>query len=602
MHDTAVKKDSPYFLGVRRSALDKIWLGRLDRSGLNNALAMTQKYGFSDLLSRVLSARGVDEAGAEGFINPTLRDLMPDPACFTDMKQAATRIAAACLRQEQVAIFGDYDVDGACASAILARFLKAVHVRSRIYIPDRLAEGYGPNAAAMHRLAAEGASLIITVDCGANSAETLAAVRASGADVIVLDHHPVLSQNSSGEADWSHVNPNRPDDLSGQGHLCAAGVVFMTLAAVSRILREKGRSNLPDLLGYLDLVALATVCDVVPLKGVNRAFVIKGLQVARTLRNPGLAALAEVARIGEPLNVFHLGYVLGPRINAGGRIGDPALGACLLSCDHQGEAMEMAAQLDKLNRERQEIESAHLEQADMQIACKLAENSLPSGILVADRHWHPGVVGLIAARLKERFARPALAIAIRGDGTGTGSARSVPGIDIGAIIIRAVAEGLLEKGGGHAMAAGLTVDVQKIGQLQQWFEKNISKASAAQPPQQVLPIDGVLSANGVTAQLITMLEKAGPYGCGHDAPVFALPSHRLLDIRQVGKGHISVSLADQQGKRLKGIAFRAMDTALGDFLFASRMSFVHLAGKLALNYWNGQVTPQIHILDAACMN
>jgi len=599
MYDLNAKEDSRCFLGVRRSATNKVWLDRLDRSALNNALAITQKYGFSDLLARVLSAREVDERQAEVFINPTLRALMPDPACFTDMKQAAMRIADACLSCEQVAIFADYDVDGACASAILSRFFKAVGVSNRIYIPDRVVEGYGPNSAAMRRLVAGGATLIITVDCGANSADAIAAARAAGADVIVLDHHQAPGDNLH-EADWLQVNPNRPDDLSGQGHLCAAGVVFMTLAAVSRMLRETGRQNIPDLLGYLDLVALATVCDIVPLKGVNRAFVVKGLQVARAMHNPGLAALAAVARIGEPFSTFHFGYVLGPRINAGGRIGNPALGAQLLTCDDYAEAVKIARQLDKLNRERQEIEVRQLEEAEMQIVCELAGKQLPSGIVVASRDWHPGIVGLIAARLKERLSRPALAIAIRPDGMGTGSARSVPGVDIGAIIARAVAEGILEKGGGHAMAAGLTVRAQKIGQLRAWFEKSISGAETGLENQQTVLVDGVLSANGATEQLFATLEKAGPYGSGHDAPVFVIPAHKLVDIRETGKGHISVSLADLNGRRLRGIAFRAAGTLLGDFLFANRMNTIHLAGNLMLNYWNGHATPQIRIIDAAC--
>jgi len=598
MHYRNVKEDSQCFLGVRQSATDKVWLSRLDQPALNNALAITQKYGFSDLLSRVLSARGVDERQVEAFINPTLRSLMPDPACFTDMKQAAMRIVRACLNRERVAIFGDYDVDGACASAILSRFLTALSVGNRIYIPDRIVEGYGPNAVAMRNLAADGAGLIITVDCGANSVDAIVAARAAGADVIVLDHHQV-TESIMCEADWLQINPNRPDDLSGQGHLCAAGVVFMTVAAVSRVLREKGGGGIPDLLGYLDLVALATVCDVVPLTGINRAFVVKGLQVARTRHNPGLAALAEVARIGEPLNTFHFGYILGPRINAGGRIGNPALGAQLLTCEDYAEAVKIASQLDELNRERQEIETRQLEEAEMQIACELAEG-VPPGIVVTSGDWHPGIVGLVAARLKERLNQPALAIAVRADGTGTGSARSVPGVDIGVIITRAVAAGLVEKGGGHAMAAGLTVNAQKIVDLRTWLAENIAQAQIRQQGQQVVLIDGALSAGGATAQLVATLEKAGPYGSGHDAPVFAIPAHRLADIREVGKGHISVSLASPDGKRLKGIAFRAAGTPLGDFLFTNRMNSIHLVGNLALNYWNGNTTPQIRIIDAAC--
>jgi len=593
-----VKDNSPCFLGVQSSATNKIWLDRLDVPAYNNALAMTQKYGFADLLSRVLSARGVDETEAQDFINPTLRMLMPDPATFTDMNAAARRIADASSRRQKVAIFGDYDVDGACATAILSRFLTAIGVSNSVYIPDRMTEGYGPNPHAMRKLAQQGADLIITVDCGAHGAEALAAARAAGADVIVLDHHQVAADKPMA-TDWLHVNPNRPDDLSRQGHLCAAGVVFMVLAAVSRLLREGKRQNLPDLLGYLDLVALATVCDVVPLVGVNRAFVVKGLQVARARNNPGLAALAEVARIGEPINTFHLGFILGPRINAGGRIGNPLLGVQLLLCDDYGQAKAIATQLDALNRQRQDMENGHLEEAEMQIMAEIAADNVPPAIVVASDGWHPGVVGLIAARLKERLNRPAVAIALKPDGLGSGSARSVPGIDIGKIITMAASAGLLEKGGGHAMAAGLTVKAQNIAQLRLWLQETVALGASSQVKSQSLLIDGALSANGATAQLFSLLEKAGPYGSGHDAPVFVIPGHQLVDVREVGKGHISVSLAAAGGKRLKAIAFRAAGTPLGDFLYANRMKPIHVAGNLTLNYWNGTVTPQIRIMDAA---
>ncbi|RCL04028.1 MAG: single-stranded-DNA-specific exonuclease [Candidatus Tokpelaia sp. JSC189] len=591
----------PCVLGVRQSATGKIWLDRLDRPALNNALAITQKYGFIDLLARVLSARGVDEMDAEAFINPTLRALMPDPSCFTDMQRAAVRIADACFNYERVAIFGDYDVDGACASAVLSRFLTALGLSNRIYIPDRINEGYGPNATAMRNLAVEGISLIITVDCGANSIDAITAARIKGADVIVLDHHQVADENLY-KADWLQVNPNRPDDLSGQGHLCAAGVVFMTLVAVSRILREKKQPHIPDLLGYLDLVALATVCDVVPLIGINRAFVVKGLQIARAMHNPGLAALIQVAHIGEPLNTFHFGYLLGPRINAGGRIGNPTLGAQLLTCQDHIEAMEIATLLDELNRERQEIEARQLQEAEMQIVPASIGKGLASSIVVASKDWHPGVVGLIASRLKERLNRPVLAIAIKADGMGIGSARSVPGINIGTIIADAVAKEWLEKGGGHAMAAGLTIRSEKIVQFRQWFEEEVALAESKTEKQEELLIDGALSAAGATSQLIQVLEKAGPYGSGHDAPIFALPGHKLVDIRKVGNGHLSVSLAGPDGKKLKGITFRSAGTPLGDFLFSNRMNTIHLAGNLTLNYWNGYTTPQMHILDAACKN
>ncbi|RCL01742.1 MAG: single-stranded-DNA-specific exonuclease [Candidatus Tokpelaia sp. JSC085] len=601
MYYMRLKENLLCVLGIHQSAKNKVWLERLDQSGINNALAMTQKYGVADLLARVMSARGVDEINTESFINPTLRTLMPNPAHFTDMQQVAARIACSCLQHEQVAIYGDYDVDGACASAILSRFLNAAGADSRIYIPDRILEGYGPNAIAVRRLVAEGASLIITVDCGANSITALSAARTAGASVIVLDHHQMSSDNLLLAADWLQINPNRPDDLSGQEHLCAAGVVFITLTAVSRILREKGRKNIPDLLSYLDLVAFATICDIVPLKGINRAFVVKGLKIAHGMHNTGLTALAMAARIGAPLNTFHLGYILGPRLNAGGRIGhDPSLGAQLLTCDDQAQAAKIAEQLDDLNRMRQVMEAQQLEEAEMQITRKFAKKELFPGIVVVSGNWHPGIIGLIAARLKETLNQPILVIAVKADGMGVGSARSIPGIDIGAIITRAVTEGLLEKGGGHAMAAGFTVRIDKIEELRLWLEEKIDFFKNLQQNQHTLLIDGVVSAGGITAQLITTLERAGPYGAGHDAPIFVVPALKLVDVREVGKEHISIYLKNTiDGTHLRGIAFRALGTQLGNFLFANRMNTIHLAGNLFLNYWKNRITPQIRIIDAA---
>jgi len=600
MSDIAHITDTQYFLGIGKSATDKIWREKLASSARNNALAISQKYDVPDLLARVLSARGVDEAQAETFINPTLRNLMPDPMTFTDMHKAATRIAGAVMKGETVAVFGDYDVDGACSAAIMARFLRFFQLDCRVYIPDRLAEGYGPNKAAMRQLILDGAKLVITVDCGANSAEAIAAARIAGGDVIVLDHHQMAGAGTA--AEYPLVNPNRVDDLSGQGHLCAAGVVFMTLVAVCQVLRRQAWKNIPDLLGYLDLVALATVCDVVPLVGINRAFVVKGLQVARTMHNPGLAALVKIARIGEPLNAFHLGFILGPRINAGGRIGNSALGAELLSCDDRARAEAVALQLDALNRERQEMETLQLEEAETQIIATLEAETLPAALVVASKDWHPGIVGLIASRLKERLNRPAVAITIRADGTATGSARSVAGVDIGRLVSMAVAEGLLTKGGGHSMAAGLTISPQKIALFQQWLPEQIKQNCDRLDSRETLLIDGALSAGGMTEQLFHILEKAGPYGAGHEAPLLALPAHKLLDVREVGRGHISVTLSDVNGKRLKAVAFRAAGTPLGDFLVNNRMNSIHLVGNLSINYWNGTATPQLRIIDAAAVN
>jgi single-stranded-DNA-specific exonuclease len=561
------------------------------------ALAIAQGHGVPDIVARVLAGRGVQAADAARFLDPTIRDLLPDPASLTDMEQAASRIADAVTRKEKVAIFGDYDVDGAASSALLKRFLAHFGVESEIYIPDRIFEGYGPNPDAMRELVARGASLIVTVDCGTNSAASIDAAKEAGADVVVIDHHQVGGALPQGVA---VVNPNRDDDLSGQGHLCAAGVVFLTLVQVAKVLRQRlAGSAQPNLLGLLDLVALATVCDVVPLVGVNRAFVVRGLQIMRQQSNVGLAALAKLSRIGEPINAFHLGFLIGPRINAGGRIGDAALGSRLLATDDPVEAQSIAETLDRLNQERQAMEVEMLAQARAEADAELAGGNGPAVLVTADPSWHPGIVGLLASRLKDHARRPAFAIAFNPNGIGTGSGRSVPGFDLGRMVREAVEAGLLVKGGGHAMAAGITVEKEKLGALRAFFEERAAADVFRLQDQESLLIDAALAAEGATLQLLDTLEKAGPYGTGHVAPVFALPRHRLVDARLVGANHIRAELRSDSGGRIQGIAFRAADTALGDFLFRNRGQTIHTAGSLSSNYWNGNRSAQFRIIDAA---
>ncbi|EJN06512.1 single-stranded-DNA-specific exonuclease RecJ [Phyllobacterium sp. YR531] len=587
------------FLGVGQSATGLKWVDRLGQREANIALAMAQNHGFPDIVTRVLAGRGVGLDEAAAFMEPTLKSLMPDPASLTDMVSAATRIAKAIITRENVAIFGDYDVDGACSSAILSRFLTHYGITNRIYIPDRIFEGYGPNPTAMQELAVE-ASLIVTVDCGTNSAAAIDAAKAAGADVVVLDHHQVGGDLPG--AAHAIVNPNREDDLSGQGHLCAAGVVFLTLVQISRVLRE-GQAKLdfppPDLLSLLDLVALATICDVVPLKDLNRAFVVKGVLVARTQQNAGLAALARVSRIGEPLNAFHFAYMIGPRINAGGRIGDAGLGARLLTLDDTDEAARIAQELDRLNQERQAMETIMLEQAEAEAMIELSSASGPAVLVTASEDWHPGIVGLIAARLKERSRRPAFAIAFNLNGTGSGSGRSINGFDLGKLVRGAVERGLLLKGGGHAMAAGITVERGKMGALRAFFEEQSAEMVGQLRENASLAIDGALSAAGATVPLYDTMEKAGPFGSGHPQPVLVLPHHRLIDARSVGTSHVKATLAGADGKRINAIAFRAVGSALGDFLFNQVGQSIHVAGNLALNHWNGSTTTQFRILDAA---
>lgn len=586
------------FLGVEKSVSGRQWRDRLDTPRAGQAQAIAQQHGLPDVIARVLAGRDVDADHALQFLDPNLRDLMPDPSKLVDMDAAANRLADAVERGEKVAIFGDYDVDGATSSALLARYLRDVGLDPVIYIPDRIIEGYGPNPVAIQQLHEGGASLLVTLDCGSVSFESLEEARRLGLSVVVADHHQVGEQLPPCEA---LVNPNRQDDLSGQGHLAAVGVTFLVCVALNRELRRRGRfsGNEPDLIGNLDLVALGTVCDVVPLIGLNRAYVTKGLLAMRRRANPGLAALADLARVNGPLTPYHLGFLLGPRINAGGRIGDAALGARLLSTNDREEAAHIAAELDRLNTERQALEASMLEDGEGQAAIKMLEGEGPSVLVTGSDDWHPGVVGLIASRLKERHRRPAFAIAFNEDGFGTASGRSVPGVDLGAAVRAGVDAGLLVKGGGHAMAAGLTVARDRLPELEAFLDERLSAAVAANRDSNILKLDGAVSARGATLELMEMLEKAGPYGAGHAEPLFALPSHRIKFADVVGNGHVRATIASSDGASIKAIAFRAADQPLGNALLAKRGGILHLAGALSLDHWQGQPKVQLRILDAA---
>ncbi|NTJ64268.1 single-stranded-DNA-specific exonuclease RecJ [Agrobacterium rhizogenes] len=586
------------FLGVEHSVSGNRWVSRLDQAGQNRALAIAQTHGLPELIARVLAGRGVGQDEAMAFLDPTIRGLMPDPHLLTDCEKAARRLLHAIKKGETVAIFGDYDVDGAASSALLYRFLTHFGVPASIYIPDRIFEGYGPNPTAIGQLIDNGATLIVTVDCGSTSFESLEVAKARGIDVVVIDHHQVAHELPPCHA---LVNPNREDDLSGQGHLCAAGVVFMVLVAALRLLREAGDSRVRsiDLLAWLDIVALATVCDVVPLKGLNRAYVVKGLIAARHQGNLGLAALFRKAGLNGPVSPYHFGFLIGPRINAGGRIGDAALGARLLTLDDTGEAETIAAKLDELNRERQAMEAAMLQEAEAEALAEYGNGDGASVIVTARESWHPGIVGLIASRLKDKFRRPAFAIAFDPTGKGTGSGRSINGFDMGRMVRAAVDAGLLVKGGGHAMAAGLTVERSNLGKLRAFFTEKAEKQVAGLVANETLKIDGALGASGATVELIDRLETAGPYGSGHPQPVFALPSHRLRDSRLVGQSHIKITLEAMDGGRVDGIAFRAAETPLGELLMSSRGAQIHVAGTLGADHWQGSRRVQLRVTDAA---
>lgn len=604
MQNAAVTDIAPaparYFLGVERSATGRAWRDRLDERGRQRALAITQRCGAPELLARILAGRKVEPDAVAAYLDPAIRHLMPDPHVLTAMETAALRLADAVARGESVAVFGDYDVDGATASALLASYLRCAGLDPVIYIPDRLFEGYGPNVEAVRTLAARGAKLIVTVDCGTTSVEPLAEAQRLGVDVIVIDHH--LADEALPPA-LAVVNPNRQDDLSGLGQLAAVGLVFMAVVALNRELRRRnfwhaGRPE-PDLLGFLDLVALGTVADVAPLTGLNRAFVRKGLLAMRRRERIGMTALMDVARLAGPPEPWHLGFLLGPRINAGGRIGRADLGARLLMLDDPVEATTIAAELDRLNRERQTIEQAAVAEAEAEAMAALGLEEKGAVVVTAAANWHPGVVGLVAARLKERFGRPAFAIALEPGENGTGSGRSILGVDLGHAVKRAVAEGLLIKGGGHAMAAGITLRKSALAAFRAYLEDTLGPAVAAARRDSALLIDGAVTAAAVTPTLCHEIAQAGPYGAGNPEPILALPSHRLVYAEEVGQAHMRARLRADDGATVDAIAFRASGQTLGRALADYRGQSVHVAGCLALDRWHGAERVQFRLADFA---
>lgn len=592
------KDGAPALLGVEHSARGRRWIERLEPGRTHTATAIAQAHGLPELLGRVLAARGAEIQTVDRYLDPSLRTLLPDPARLQDMERAAERFAAAIRQSEPVAVFGDYDVDGASSVALIERFLRAHGQGCATYIPDRLTEGYGPSPEALNGLVEEGARLILTVDCGTTSKAAIEAANASGAEIIVIDHHQA---DEALPPAFAVVNPNRQDDISGQGYLAAAGVVFLFLVATVGVLRREGvyqGKPEPDLLGLLDLVALATVCDVVPLKDANRAFVAKGLKVLRLRHNAGLRALADSARLDEAPSTYSLGFILGPRINAGGRVGASGLGARLLATDDEVEARAIAAKLEALNTERKAIEARMLEEAFARAdACLEGAPDLPLLFLGAEG-WHKGLIGLVAGRLTERFHRPSFVMALE-PGTATGSARSLPAVDLGAVVRAAVQEGLFLKGGGHAMAAGFTLDRQHYETAQAFLRSRLEKAVslAAATPQ--LAIDGALSARGATLELIELLDRAGPYGAGHPKPRFVFPAHRVTRLRAIGEAHLRCTLLASDGARLDAVAFRVAGTPLAELFAEAEGLPLHVAGHLRRSVWQGRVSVELMIEDAA---
>jgi single-stranded-DNA-specific exonuclease len=588
------------FLDVERSVCGRAWRDRLDERAANRALSIVQRHGLPELLARILAGRDVESDGVELFLDPSIKRMMPDPDVLAGMPAAAARIADAVMRGECVAIFGDYDVDGASSAALLACFLRHAGLDPMIHIPDRLFEGYGPNAEAVRALAERGAKLLVTVDCGTTSPEPLAEARRLGLDAVIIDHHQADEELPPAVA---VINPNRRDDLSGLGHLAAVGLTFFAVVAINRELRKRqywtSERGEPDLLNLLHYVALGTVADVVPLKGLNRAFVLKGLIALRRREHHGCTALMDVARLNGPPEPWHLGFLLGPRINAGGRIGRADLGVRLLLADDPTEAAQIAAELDRLNRDRQAIEQMMLAQAEAEALAALGIEEKGAVVVTAGEGWHPGVVGLIAARLKERFGRPAFAIALEPGGVGTGSGRSIAGVDLGKAVRRAVAEGLLIKGGGHAMAAGVTLKKNALAGFRAYLETTLGTAVEAARRDDALLIDGALTAGGANSELVATLARAGPFGAGNPEPIIALPSHTLVYAEEAGQTHVRARLRAGDGAMVNAIAFRAAGQKLGQALLQNRGQKMHAAGCLALDRWNGEERVQLRLVDIA---
>ena len=590
----------PAFLGVTRSATGRIWRDRLDPRGAARALAIAQRYQVPEMLARIIAGRGIDIDAVDDFLDPTIRKLLPDPLTVTEMEAAAKRIADAASRGEKVAIFGDYDVDGATSAALLTWYLRHCGLDPLIHIPDRIFEGYGPNVEAVRGLAAKGATLLVTVDCGTTSIEPLAEAKKLGMDVVVIDHHQCGDELPVVDA---LVNPNRPDDLSGLGHLAAVGLVFVTLVAVNRELRARNFWSAerpePNLLDTLHHVALGTVADVASLTGLNRAFVAKGLIALRRRDHVGHTALMDVARLSGPPEAWHLGFMLGPRINAGGRIGRADLGVRLLLEGDISEAARIAAELDRLNTERRVIEQMAEAQAEAEALASLGLDDKGAVIVTASEGWHPGVVGLVASRLKEKFSRPAFAIALEPGGIGTGSGRSIPGVDLGKVVREAVNEGILLKGGGHAMAAGITLKKERLAEFRAFVETALAATVADARHANELFIDGAVTARAVTTDFVNTLNRAGPFGAGNPEPLIALPSHQLVYADEVGQAHLRLRFKSGDGSFVNGIAFRSIGQKLGNALVENRGQMLHVAGSLTVDRWQGSERAQMRVTDVA---
>jgi single-stranded-DNA-specific exonuclease len=591
----------PPFLGVAASVTGRRWTRR--RFEPRAAETIAQALGVHPVLAEIVTGRGVRLDDAAAFLKPSLRDNLPDPSILKDADAAAERLADAIERGETIGVFGDYDVDGTVSSALLSRWLTALGVPHHVHLPDRLSEGYGPNIEAFRGLAQKGASLIVTVDCGAHAPGVLSAAAEEGMQVIVIDHH--LPSDPLPPA-FAHVNPNRPDDLSGLGGLSAAGVLFMTLIAANRVLRRRGAFIArpePKLIAWLDLVALSLVCDVMPLTGLTRTLVAQGLKVLGGFDdgmpggNPGALALARVAGAKGLAQASHLGFQIGPRINAAGRIGHARTAFDLLSTDDPEKAAALAARLQSLNGARQEVEAQVLSEARHQAASAPGEGAL----VVAGEGWHPGVIGIVAGRLKESLGRPSVVIALEGE-EGKGSARSIPGVDIGSAIAAAAEAGVITGGGGHPMAAGLSLRKGQIEDFRAFLDGRLGEGIAAATATRRLVLDGAVSLAEIKKGFCDAIAPAGPYGQGNPEPRFAAEAVRVKDLRIVGETHIAFTAQDRMGRTARAIAFRCLGEPLGGLLQdAQGGGAVHLAGKIKPDDWRGGDCAQLHVEDGAVL-
>ncbi len=587
-------------LDVERSFTGKRWLERpVDN---RQAMALSQQFQIPDIIGRFLNARGITAEFVNDFLNPKLNSLLPDPAHLLDMDAAVVRIMQAISTNEKIAIFGDYDVDGATSSALLARFFRAIEVTHQIYIPDRHAEGYGPNIQAFEKLKNDGASVIITVDCGTTAFEPLSFANDIGLDVIIVDHH--IAESNLPHA-IAIINPNRLDEQSRHTQLAAVGVSFLLIVAVNRALREAGffSKNLsiqePNLMNLLDIVALGTVADMVPLTGVNRALVVQGLKVMAKRQNKGISALADVAGMDEPPSTYHLGFLMGPRVNAGGRVGESYLGATLLSTLNAQEAISIAQKLNKYNDERRNIEDLVLEEALALAEVQAEMKSSQSLVFVSGQDWHSGVIGIVASRLKERYGLPACVLSIK-DGVATGSGRSITGVDLGACIISARQAGILLKGGGHAMAAGFSLEADKLGLFEEFLSDRVGRKILEEAIVPTLDIDGLLTVDGASMDLVEVLHKMAPFGIGNAEPRLAFSSVRIAKADVVGSNHVRCFVTGVDSKKqLSAIAFRCVDNNLGQSLLNHNGIPLHIVGRLRENNWQGRSSVQLLIDDAA---